>query len=180
MNKTEIGITGIFQVTHNMVCLLYPASTTDLIESQMHLLSHMIFVSFIIDEDFSATTRSYSPHCQAEQRRRLQRRRIWPWGRDRPPGRAPASRLPDPSAAWSGSRSLDGQEMTVKGGKKERRGWDENWRWRYLLPFRILFKEKKGGFEEKGDWIRERRKKPDCSVDLLRGTDPNIRQVVLQ
>lgn len=134
MNKMEICITGIIYTTHIMVFLLCPVSTIDI-----SVESHDFVPTFIIDEGFSAVTHSYLPRCRAEQRRRLRRRRIWLWGRDHPPGRAPASRLPDPSAAWSGSRSLDGQEMTVGGGKR----WEPMLK--HLLPFRILFKEKKKG-----------------------------------
>lgn len=152
MNKMEICITGIIPATHIMVFLLCPASTTDI-----SVESHDFVPTFIIDEGFSAVTHSYSPRCRAEQRRRLRRRRIWLWGRDRPPGRAPASRLPDPSAAWSGSRSLDGQEMTAKG-----RGGEEGMRWepmlKRLLPFRILFEEKKKGVWGKG-WLHQREEK---------------------
>lgn len=37
-----------------------------------------------------------------------------------------------------------------------------------------IVQRKKSGFEEKGNCIRE---EVDCTVDLLRGTGPNIRQV---
>lgn len=53
-----------------------------------------------------------------------------------------------------------------------------------LLPFRILLKEKKkaGGRVRKRVTasVRRIRKKSDCSMDILRGTDPNIRQVLVQ
>lgn len=63
---------------------------------------------------YSSSSPLILPHCQAGQRRRLQRHHIWLWGHDPLPGQAPTDRLPEPSAAWSGSRSLRTQEMTAR------------------------------------------------------------------
>lgn len=119
------------------------------------------------------------PHCQAEQRCRLQRHHIWLWGRDPPPRQAPADRLPDPSAAWSGSQSLDRQEITAemaKGGREKEQEKKERRRMKWysasnFLPGYWSKKKKKGA----GAWMKEgvnasqRKRESECTVDLLGG-----------
>lgn len=128
------------------------------------------------------------PHCQAEQRCRLQRHHIWLWGRDPPPRQAPADRLPDPSAAWSGSQSLDRQEITAemaKGGREKEQEKKERRRMKWYSASNFLSgywsKKKKSGWsvdEGRGECItEEKRKRVHCGFTGGQKTSPNISQV---
>lgn len=137
------------------------------------------------------------PHCQAERRRRLRRHHIWLWGHDPPPGQAPPARLPDPSAAWSGSQSLDAQEMTAKrrqrkkrgrkGSKRKKNEMGEQWCSSSNFLFGYCSKKKRekvglGMDEERGDCIRDRRRKKrvHCGFTVGQKTSHNISQVLFQ
>lgn len=119
------------------------------------------------------------PHCQAEQRCRLQRHHIWLWGRDPPPRQAPADRLPDPSAAWSGSQSLDRQEITAemaKGGREKEQEKKERRRMKWysasnFLPGYWSKKKKKKGLERewRKGWMHHRGKEKASALWIYWG-----------